>query len=386
MSSSPKVIVVGGPDVDARLELMHSLKDDFRLSALGTLPTLDDKFSSEGFDYTSYNLTRGANPIKDLLAVVQLVQIFRRLKPQLVHTFDTKPSVWARLAARLARVPIVIGTLPGLGSLYNSDSFLNLLLRSIYQSLQSLACRLSDLTIFQNQDDAHQFIKIGIVSEQKAKVIPGSGVNTDIYAPAQITEAGVAQLRSELGIEPDEIVVTMVSRLIRTKGVLEFMAAAQEVKKLHPRTRFLLVGPEDNESLDRLTVEELNELKQNVTWTGARRDIPAVLALSNIFVLPSAYREGIPRVLLEAASMGLPIITTDTPGCKDVVENEVNGFLVPVNDISMLKKAIIHLVEQPELRQRFGQISRKKAVKRFDISVISNQIREVYQHFLTDTA
>lgn len=174
----------------------------------------------------------------------------------------------------------------------------------------------------------------------------------------------------------------MVSRLIRSKGVLEFMAAAQEVGARFPHVRFLLVGPSDDESVDRLNSTELTQLKQTLTCPGPRRDIPAVMAVSDIFVLPSAYREGIPRVLLEAASMGLPIVTTDSPGCNEVVEHDVNGLLVPVGNPAALSQSILHLFEQPELRQRFGQASRHRAVERFDILIIADQTRSVYQELL----
>jgi glycosyltransferase involved in cell wall biosynthesis len=386
MLSLPKVLLVGGPDVDARLELMHRLKGAFNIGALGSLPTLHDRFLAEGFHYSAYHLSRQVNPLSDLLTVGQLVSFLRKLEPQIVHTFDTKPGVWGRLAARLAGVPIVIGTITGLGSLYASDSLKTRLIRLVYQRLQTLACRLSDLTIFQNHDDARQFIGAGVVSEQKTKVILGSGVATDVFTPARVSDAEQAQLRGELGIQPDEIVVTMVSRVMRSKGVLEFMAAALDVRPGYPHVRFLLIGPEDDENLDRLSGAEITQLKQAVTWPGPRRDIPAVLAVSDVFVLPSAYREGIPRVLLEAASMGLPIITTGSPGCNEVVGDGANGFLVPVGDQAALSQAILCLIEQPELRQRFGQVSRQRAVERFDLSVIAAQTRSVYRQLLARKA
>jgi glycosyltransferase involved in cell wall biosynthesis len=381
MLSNPKVLLVGGPDVDARLELMHCLKDSFNVSALGSLPALHDRFSAEGFGYSSYRLSRQANPLSDLLTVGQLVRIFQRLEPQIVHTFDAKPNVWGRIAARIAAVPIVIGTMTGLGSLYASDSFKTRLIRSVYQPLQTFACHISDQTIFQNHVDARQFITAGVVSEQKTRVILGSGIDTDAFAPARFPEAERAQLRRELGFQPNEIVVTMISRVIRTKGVLEFMAAALDVRLGHPDVRFLLIGPADDESVDRLSAAELTHLRQAeaVTWPGPRRDVPAVLAMSDLFVFPSAYREGIPRVLLEAASMGLPLVTTDIPGCNDVVKDGANGFLVPARDSAALSQAIVRLIEQPELCQRFGKISRQLAVERFDLSVVADQTRSVYR-------
>jgi glycosyltransferase involved in cell wall biosynthesis len=386
MSDLPKVILVGSIDIDARLGLMHFLSKNFDISALGSLPTLQGKFYDEGFKYRSYTLSRRANPFLDIFTLIQLYLIFRRSKPHLVHAFDTKPCVWARIAAYLAGVSVIIGTLPGLGSLYTNENFINRLLRSIYEKLQQWACYISDLTIFQNDDDARQFIEAGILPLQKAMVIPGSGVSTQLFAQEQVSDAKKAELRKELQIQPNTIVVTMVSRIIKSKGIFEFMSAAEEVINHYPNALFLLIGPEDNESLDRLNADELNHLKQVVIWLGSRQDIPSILAISDIFVLPSSYREGIPRVLLEAASMGLPIITTDSPGCREVVENNINGFLIPTRDSSALVEALLHLMRKPQLRQNFGQMSRQRALEHFDLLKIARRIHIVYEQLLNHQA
>ena len=382
--SLPKVLLVGGPDVDARLELMRALKNQFTISALGSLANLKEKFIKEGFEYNFYTLRRGTNPMLDIFTFVQLTLILRRLRPHLVHTFDTKPCIWGRLAARLAGVPVVIGTLPGLGSLYASNSIKNRLLRLIYQPLQFLTGWFSDLTIFQNRDDRNQFINAGIISSAKTDIILGSGVATRRFALERISETQRVALKKELGIPADTVVVTMISRIIRSKGVFEFTAAAQEIGQRYPNTYFLLVGPEDNDNLDRLDAKELAKLKNIVNWPGSRQDIPVILSISDIFVLPSAYREGIPRVLLEAASMGLPIVTTNSPGCNEVVEDEVNGILIPVGDTAAFIKAIARLVEQPQTRKFFGSVSRQRAVNRFDISVIAEETSNLYKKMLIE--
>jgi glycosyltransferase involved in cell wall biosynthesis len=385
-AARPRVVIVGGPDVDARIELMHRLDDAFDLNALGSLPALEAKFSAEGFKYGSYRLSRHVDPVGDLATLSQLVLAFRRLKPQIVHAFDTKPGVWACLAARLAGVPAVVGTVTGLGSLYGSADLPTRLARRAYEMLQALACRASDLTVFQNREDPRHFVAAGITAPGKALVIAGSGVRTDVFAPDLIPEQERARLRDELGILPGQAVVTMISRVMRSKGVPEFMAAARDVGTTHPQTRFLLVGPADEESMDRLSAAELAELRETVTWPGPRTDIPLVLAVSDVFVLPSAYREGIPRVLLEAASMGLPIVTTDTPGCNEAVEDGVNGLLVPVQDPAALARAVVRLIERPDLRHRLGQASRQRAVERFDLSVIAAQTRAMYRQLLARPA
>ncbi|HEY6073761.1 MAG TPA: glycosyltransferase family 4 protein, partial [Anaerolineales bacterium] len=362
MYARPKIVVVGTTDVDSRLELIGALPDDFDISVLGSSPSLQSAFSRAGVEYRTYALSRRANPFLDFLSLLQLWIIFRRLRPSVVHAYDTKPTVLARIAARLAGVPVVIGTLPGLGSLYTQDNLINRVLKMVYQVLQRTACRLSDLTIFQNEDDARQMVAEGIVLRDRTTIIAGSGVSTDRFSQRQVPEGTRSALRNELGIGDREIIISMVSRVIRSKGVLEFMAAARSIREGRGDVRFLLIGPEDPDSLDRLTAPEVQQLKQAVSWPGARQDIPAVLAISDVFVLPSVYREGIPRVLLEALSMGLPVITTDSPGCREAVEVGQNGFLIPPGDAAELARLISRLVEDSELRESFGCFSRRLAV------------------------
>lgn len=381
--SRPKVLLVGTVDMHLRLDLMHHLKDCFEIAALGSNPNLKNRFQGAGFDYHYYILNRQVHPLMDMITLAQLVWMFQQLQPQIVHTFSAKPCALARQAARLAGIPVVIGTLTGLSSLYASEKFSIRLIRGVYEPLQRFACHTADLTIFQNRDDWRKYVDIGIVPESKSTVIPGSGVPTDLFDPSRITPVEKRRLREELGIQPDELVVTLVSRVIRTKGVLEFMAAAKELKPQYPKVRFLLVGPNDTGNVYRLTSDELNQLKQTVIWPGPRRDIPAVLATSDIFVFPSTHMEGVPRVLLEAASMGLPIITTDSPGCNEVVEEGVNGFFVPASDITTLCKHIIHLVQNPQLRQSFGEASRRCAREQFDLSIIADQTRHIYNQLLS---
>ncbi len=379
----PRVLLVGGPDVDARLPLMRHLRADFDVAAVGSDPALKARFDAEHFDYYSYALARGTNPARDIAAIWQLATLFRRLTPRVVHAFDTKPGVYAALAARGAGVPVIIGTVTGLGYLYAADGPAVRALRLIYQQFQRAACAASSLTIFQNTGDYHQLIAAGIVAEHKAQVIPGSGVVTGEFSQAAIPDGTKADLHAELGLEPGVPVVTMISRVIRSKGVLDFAAVAREAARRGQRARFLLVGPDDTESADRLNAAERADLLDTVTWIGPRRDIPAILAVSDVFVLPTAYREGIPRVLLESAAMGLPLVTTDSPGCNDVVEDGVNGFLVTPGDKAKLAEAIVKLIEQPDLRARFGAVSRRRAVERFDLAVIAQQTRDAYLRLLT---
>ena len=380
---STKVALVGSSDVDSRIDLMFHLSRDFHVFAIGSEPALGERFAQAGFRYRHYRLARRVNPVADILALAGLFRIFEQECPHIVHTFDTKPCVLARLAARLAGVPVVMGTLPGLGSLYVDHDITTRTIRTIYEKLQKLACHLSDLTIFQNHEDVQQFVARGIVPASKLTVIPGSGVRTDLFDPEKVSQSERERARVKLDIPSDALLVTMVSRLIRSKGILEFAEAARMVKYHHDKVHFLLVGPDDRDSVDRLGPNELEGLSQSVTWLGERRDVPIILALTDVFALPSFYREGIPRVLLEAASMGLPIVTTDSPGCSEAVEHGVNGFLVPARDPDALAQAIMRLIEDPEMRERFGRESRQRAVARFDLSTIAGQLRSIYRDLLS---
>ena len=358
---------------------MKRLSLRFDVCAVGTEPGLEASFARNGLRYYSYRMSRRVNPLLDLYAVWQLMRIFRAERPSVVHTFDSKPGVWARLAAKVVGVPVVIGTLPGLGSLYAAPDWKARLARLAYQPLQTLACRWADLTTFQNEDDAREFERRLVVPRSRTTVIPGSGVRTDVFTPTDPESASLR--RSELGLQTS-IVVLMISRILRSKGVMDFAAAARRAELVNPAVRFLLVGKNDTESLDALSAVELAEVRDSVRWLGSRDDVKDILGLADIFVFPSFYREGVPRVLLEAASMGLPLVAADVPGSRDVVEDGVNGFLVPPRDHEAIAEAVLRLAAAPELRRQFGEASHRRVVSRFDISVVAERTESIYRDLL----
>jgi len=382
----PKVLIIGGDDVHARIELMQGLSRDYNLAAAGTARALSLPFARSGFPYFYYPLRRGVGPFSDVYAMVSLLRLLNQWRPQIVHAFDTKPGVYGCLAARLARVPVVLSTVTGLGSLYGEEGLRPQIVRGVYEQLQRMASQHADRTIFQNRADREEFVGRRIVPADKAALILGSGVATERLHPEHVTAARRRQVRASLGISADALLVSMVSRVIRSKGVEEFIAAAQHVRQRRPGTQFLLVGPADRESVDRFSDRELTEFRRHIHWPGARSDIPQILAASDLFVLPSYLREGIPRILLEAAAMGLPLITTASPGCTDVVEDGINGCLVPPRDPVALARAIVHLVDQPQLRLHFGQASRQRAVERFDLGIVVQQTHKLYNHLLARKA
>src|SRR6266849_5798443 len=185
--SQPKVLIIGGADVHGRIELMRGLSSAYNLAAAGTAPELALAFSKSGFPYFYYPLSRGVGPFSAVSAMVALLRMLGHFRPQIVHAFDTKPGVYGCLAARLARVPVVISTVTGLGSLYGADGLRPQIVRGVYERLQRMASQQADLTIFQNRDDREEFIARRVVPAGKAALIPGSGVSTDRLDPARIS-------------------------------------------------------------------------------------------------------------------------------------------------------------------------------------------------------
>lgn len=381
----PRVLVIGGPDVDARLDLMRALAGEFTLAAAGTTPALGPAFERAGFRYFDYPLA-GPPPLGDLRALLALGRVVRRFRPHVVHAFDARPGVYGCLAGARAGVPAIVNTVPGLGSLYVGGGWRRRALRAVYERLQRRASRVADLTTFQNREDAAEFVARGVVPAGKTALVPGSGVRTDVFDPALVSGDERRQVRASLGVPADALLVTMIGRVIRTKGVADFVAAARDVGRRFPDSRFLLVGAPDPASVDRLRPAELAEVSRAVLWPGPRRDVRQILAASDLFVLPSFLREGIPRALLEAAAMALPLVTTDVPGCREVVEDGVNGFLVPARHAAALAGAVGRLLGRPDLRRDFGPRSRRRAVERFGLPVVVARTRAIYRELLARKA
>lgn len=382
MDQRPLVALVGGPDVDARIPLARELADRFRFVAYGSDANAEARFVENGIPFRGYPLSRRVAPIGDLRAIHRLATDFRAIRPDVVHAFDTKPGIYACVAARRARVPVVAATVTGLGSLYSRDDGTTRILRAVYETLQRIACRSSDFTVFQNGDDERRLLGARIAQRGKTAVVPGSGVDTRAFDPSRAPMAR-ARVRSSLGLADDAVVVTMVSRVTRTKGALDFAEVARRCRHAGPRVRFLVVGPDDRDSVDRLSPRELGELQSAALWVGPRKDVPDVLAASDVFVLPSVCREGIPRALLEAAASGLPLVTTDTPGCNEACRDGENGYCAPPGDVSALARAVSTLVADADLRRAFGAASRRLARDRFDLRVVAAQMARLWEDRLS---
>ena len=312
---------------------------------------------------------RGLNPIRELATVVRLRAILRRINPDIVHNIALKPVVLGSLAARLAGVRNVVNAPVGMGYVFTSHESKARILRPLVKRLiRNVLSRPNSKVIIENSDDYNNLISGRFAKKESISLVKGAGVDTAKFS------------YTVESVEPVKVI--MVARLLRDKGIQEFIDAAEIVKQSKSSVKFLLVGDVDDGNPTSLNTKQLVELKnsQNVEWLGARLDIAELLAASHIACLPS-YREGLPKSLIEAASVGRAIVATDVPGCREVVTHLINGLLVPPRDSKALAAALLVLINDPELRSKMGRENRSKAEREFANEIIIRQTQNVYDSF-----
>lgn len=334
-------------------------------------PGLED-IKRQGFPvHILYLRRKSARPLDELRCWVSLLRLYRRLRPTLVHHICLKPTLYGGIAARIAGVPASINILTGLGHLFTTRSVKARVLRSVVARGLRFSFRHRNLrVIFQNPDDRDYLLKSRILTGDRAVLIKGSGVDLSLFTP---------------GREPEgPPVVLMASRLLWEKGIGEFVAAARALRARGIRARFMLVGEADPGHPSAVPMPVLEHWRDagDVEWLGWGHDMPALMAQSHIVCLPSSYGEGVPRVLIEAAASGRPIVTTDSPGCREVVRHGQNGLLVPMHDGEALVGAIAQLVENAPLRAAMGTRGREIAVTEFSLEQVIDANLAVYRSVL----
>ena len=341
--------------------------DVFALCPTGEKSTI---FATLGATHVPYTINRRSiNPLGGLFLIFKLYLKILKIKPDIVHTYTAKPNILGTIAAKMAGVKIIVNSVTGLGSVFIDQDRGKLKARILAAAVglaYRLAFTLSNTVIFQNPDDMQEFLAKKLVHTKKALLIKGSGVDTVRFHPASAAEKNAA--REHLGIPDDKIVVTMVARIIRDKGIFEYLAAGKTLRKKYgDKVLFMLIGDSDKgnpTSIDMSTVEHVGSKESGIWYLGARDDIARLLHASDIYCLPS-YREGLPVSVLEAMASGLPIVTTDAPGCRETVSRPVNGFLVPVGDAEKTAEALNSLIADQDLRKNLGRESRKTSEREF---------------------
>jgi glycosyltransferase involved in cell wall biosynthesis len=382
MPVKPKIIYVGGEDHHLRIPFMRRLESHgFHVVAVGSGECTP--FRQEGIPYIRFTFDRFANPWADFKAIRQLAEIIERERPQLINSFDTKPNLLVPFALRrTATSALIVRTINGMGWLFSSESSAARALRPVYCRLHRIAARSTSATIFQNRQDQEFFTQHGMIGSSVNRLIPGSGIDLDGFIRSQAEGAPPETLRAALGLGSSEIVIT-VTRLTRQKGIGTLLRAAEMVHRIRPGVRFLLVGPRESEGQQAIPQAEIDCHAPYVVAIGPRSDVPQLLRLANVFAFPTEYREGVPRVLLEAAFAGLPIVTTTMPGCSDIVIDRETGLLVPPRSPHALAEGIIELLKNRDLADEMGRCAARRVSQEYGLDRTVERYAELYYGLLT---
>jgi glycosyltransferase involved in cell wall biosynthesis len=379
-----KILVVGGiagslinfrgPLLRAILNRGHSV-----FTASGqTTPVLSSQLRDMGVEHNAISMERaGVNPVTDSMVIYELNKLFQKIRPDIALNYTVKPVIYGSLVARLAGVPRVFSMIEGLGYAFTEMSWKRKIIKLASKVLYKISLTNNAAVFFLNPDDKSLFREECLIGEQSEDIVlNGIGVDLDHYTLAPMTKT------------PSFL---LIARLLGDKGIREYVAAARRVKSRYPHALFRLVGGTDpNPSC--IPMEEVRGWVREgvIEYLGEVSDVRPAIAASSVYVLPS-YREGTPRTVLEAMSMGRPIITTDAPGCREtvtrnpgnqgveasngVVQGE-NGFLVPVRDVDSMVRAMEYFIEDPDLAEKMGQRSREIAEEKYDVHKVNAVILE----------
>jgi glycosyltransferase involved in cell wall biosynthesis len=328
-----------------------------------------DEIEAAGLNLIPIALSRRSkNPFVELGVIQQLTKIYKDIQPDVVHHVAVKPVIYGSIAAWRAKVGSVVNAMAGLGFLFSSDRLVARVLRPAIRLMFSLLLNNDRTTvILQNPDDVEVLCEPGTVARERVELIRGSGVDTDVY---------------RFKPEPDDVpVVLLASRLLWDKGIGEFVEAAREIRRRGVNARFALAGDGDDQnpaSIDDAQLKSWSDEGVVECW-GRLNNMPEVFSGVHIVCLPTAYGEGVPKVLIEAASCGRPIVATDAPGCREIVVDGENGLLVPTKDVSALADAICSLLESKDLRHAMGQAGRQRVKDHFSLDQVIERTLDVYE-------
>lgn len=339
------------------------IKSGHRVTAMAApaSPEIKSQIEALGSEFCSFPVQRnGLNAIEDLKTFFSLYKKIRKINPDVIVAYTIKPVIWGGFAACLAGNAQFYGLITGLGFAFEGRGLKRTMLKTIVSSLYRVALSKARRVIFQNRDNLDTFVRLKIVPAKKCAIVNGSGVNVQHFERAPLSSGC-----------PNFI---LIARLLREKGVREYVQAAKKVKERYPDAVFNLLGPEDP-SPDGIPLAEVQKwhTQRIIRYLGETSDVRQYLADCHVYVLPS-YHEGMPRTVLEAMSTERPILTTDAPGSRETVVQAENGFLVPVRDADALAERMIWFIEHRDQWERMGQRSREMAEERFDVKIINQEM------------
>lgn len=369
-----KVVIVSNTSwslYNFRLSLMKAIKDEgYEVIAVAPHDEYSQKLIDLGFEYHDIRMNnKGTNPIEDIKTTLNFYSLYKKIKPDGVLHYTIKPNIYGTIASSILGIR-VINNIAGLGTLFITQNFITKIAKVLYKFSQSKA----DKIFFQNRDDFEMFTMEELVKKSKCDILPGSGVDTNRFKP-------INRVRTD-----DTFRFLLIARMLWDKGVGEYVEAA---KIFHSRSvvnvEFLLLGFLDTSNHSAITKEQMNKWVESglVNYLGVSDNVEYEIAKADCIVLPSYYREGTPRTLLESASMAKPIITTDNVGCKDVVDDGVNGFLCKMRDVNDLVSKMEKIISFNENdRDIMGLKGREKMIKEFDEKIVIDKYLDAIESLL----
>ena len=319
-----------------------------------------DRFAEYGIKYRKIDAERnGTNPLNDLRMLRSIKKVISEEKPEKIFCYQAKSVIYGCIAAKSRKNTEVYALIAGLGSVFRGHGLKNKVLKTVLKTEYKISLKHAKKIFFQNPDDAKQFVTDRIIQQNKICMINGSGVDTVKFHPMPL---------------PSQPSFLLIARLIRDKGIMEYLDAARMVKKKHPNARFMLVGPFDTNP-SAIRDDDLSAYIQDGTieYFGEQSDVRPYLEMCSVFVLPS-YHEGTPKTVLEAMSCARPVITTDAPGCRETVNEGENGYLIPTRNPKALAERMEAFIVNPELCQTMGAAGRRIAEAKYDVKKVNHSI------------
>jgi glycosyltransferase involved in cell wall biosynthesis len=331
-----------------------------------------DAIAAGGMRHHAIQIDRqGLNPLNDIATIQRLAALYHNLKPTIVHHVAIKPIIYGTIAAKLTKVPAIVNAIPGTGYLFVSQQLLARIIRpGVMAAFRLLLNAPNSRVILENHDDQQMWIARRVLRPDRVVVMPGCGVDTDAFRPGPKP--------------PGPPLVVLPARLLFYKGIVEFVEAARVLRKRGTPARFALVGEGDPGNPASVPPEQLREWEREgvVELFGWHDDMSKVFSQASIVCLPSHGGEGVPRSLLEAAACGKPIVTTDVPGCRDIVHQGDNGLLVPALQVAPLADALEQLIRDDNLQRSMGARGRERALAEFSADIVAEQTLQLYAKLL----
>ena len=340
------------------------IKNGYEVIVTGPDDTDVDRITDLGVKFVKIPMNKtGTSIVADIKYCINLYKLFKLEKPDISLGYTVKPVVFGAIAAKLAGVKNINSMVTGGGYTFTAKTFKAKVLGFIVRFLYRIGFSVADNVIFQNTDDLTEFCNKKLVKKEKCHIVNGSGVNMVHFLPTQY---------------PEKTTFFMLSRLLKSKGVAEYLEAAKIVKEKYSDIRFCLLGKYETNMQDALNKEYVEQFIADgiIERFEETNDVRPYYSDCSVYVLPS-YREGTPRTVLEAMSMGRAIITTDTNGCRDTVIDGKNGFLVPVGDCKKLAEAMIKFIEKPELISTMGKESVNYCTEKFDVNRVNGDMLRI---------